>query len=323
MWRTEEQGFAAAAIDACLRPVAGGHAPPWGMWLPMVTPMRGAALDLPAAARLAERYARAGVDGLVILGTTGEGGLLSPKERRELAATVLEAVNGAVPVMAGAGGVDTRAVGEQVRHLDHLDLAGYLVAPPYYLRPSDAGIAWHFAEVLKVTQRPLMLYNVPRRTGCAMSLALMRSLLAHPRIVAVKECDAANLREAARRQPFPVFCGDDAHMLDHLLAGGAGAVPASAHIRPELFVRLLHLAETGRRLAAGALFSQLQPLVSLMFSEPNPAPVKAALAIEGWIEPDVRLPMQPASKALWQRLETALASLPAISEEGMREANAS
>jgi 4-hydroxy-tetrahydrodipicolinate synthase len=293
------------------------------MWLPMVTPMRGGALDLRAAARLAERYARAGVDGLVILGTTGEGGLLSPKERREFAATVLEAVHGIVPVMAGVGGVDTRAVCEQVRHLDHLDLAGYLVPPPYYLRPSEAGIAWHFAEVLKATLRPLMLYNVPRRTGCSMSLALMQSLLAHPRIVAVKECDAANLRELARKQPFPVFCGEDARMLDHCLAGGAGAVPASAHVRPDLFVRLMHLAETGRRLAAGALFSQLQPLVSLMFSEPNPAPVKAALAIEGWIEPDVRLPMYPASKALWQRLETALALLPATTEEGMREASAS
>ncbi len=240
-----------------------------------------------------------------------------------MAATVLESVNGAVPVMAGVGGVDTRAVCEQVRELDHLDLAGYLAPPPYYLRPSDAGIAWHFAEVLKATQRPLMLYNVPKRTGCSLSLPLTRSLLSHPRIVAVKECDATNLREVAKRQPFPVFCGEDAHMLDHLLAGGAGAVPASAHIRPDLFVRLLHLAEAGRHLAAGALFSQLQPLVSLLFSEPNPAPVKAALAIEGWIDPDVRLPMQPASKALCQRLEAALAHLPSTSEEQAREAQAS
>jgi 4-hydroxy-tetrahydrodipicolinate synthase len=323
MWRTEESGFAAAAIDACLRSFSGRQAPPWGMWLPMVTPMSGAALDLPAAARLAERYVRAGMDGLIILGTTGEGSLLSPQERLALAATVLEAVNGAVPVMAGVGGVDTRAVCEQVRELDHLDLAGYLVPPPYYLRPSDAGITWHFAEVLKATQRPLMLYNVPKRTGCAMSLSLTRSLLAHPRIVAVKECDAANLREVAGQQAFPVFCGEDTRMLDHLLAGGAGAVPASAHIRPDLFVRLLRLAETGRRLAAGALFGQLEPLVSLMFAEPNPAPVKAALAMEGWIAPDVRLPLEPASKALWQRLESVMALLPAIVAEDRCEAIAS
>jgi len=315
MWRIEEQDFAGAAIDASVPSCFDRHATAWGLWLPMVTPMRGTALDLPAAARLAEHYVRSGVGGLIILGTTGEGALLTTEERQVFGATVLEAVNGAVPVMAGTGAVDTRAVCEQVRELEGFDLAGYLVPPPYYLRPSDVGIAWHFAEVLKATRRPLMLYNVPKRTGCSMSLALTESLLADSCIVAVKECDTANLRAVAGRRRFPVFCGEDVSLLEHLQAGGAGAVPASAHIRPDLFVRLFHLAEAGRRIAAHALFSQLAPMISLMFAEPNPAPVKTALAIEGWIEPDVRQPLQPATKALRHRIEEAMALLPAESAE--------
>ncbi|MDF3883897.1 4-hydroxy-tetrahydrodipicolinate synthase [Cupriavidus basilensis] len=283
---------------------------PAALWLPLVTPMRGGELDLPGAQRLAAHYVASGVDGLVILGTTGEGGLLSPAERLTFTAAVLEAVDGTVPVLAGAGGVDTRAVCEQVRQLDRFDLAGYLVPPPYYLRPGDEGIAWHFERVADATWRPLMLYNVPKRTGCSLSPALVRRLALHPRIVAVKECDATGLRELAGNDLLAVFCGEDAAMLDHLLAGGDGVVPACAHIRPDLFVRLLRMVAAGRHEAARALFARLAPLISLLFSEPNPVPVKAALALCGLIGSEVRRPLAPASRALREQLDRAIASLP-------------
>ena len=312
MWRTEESSFSGAAVDACTSIAAISRKSPWGIWVPMVTPMRAGSLDLPGAARLAEGYAEAGVNGLIILGTTGEGNLLSTRERQVFTAAVLEAVHGELPVMAGIGAVDTRAVCAQVAELDAFDLAGYLVPPPYYVRPSDEGIMWHYNEVARATARPLMLYNVPKRTGCAMSPALIRSLLAHPRISAVKECDSANLRAFADDPNVTALCGEDAAMLDHLLAGGAGVIAASSHIRPDLFIRLLHLAQTGRLRAARALFAKLAPLVSLMFEEPNPAPVKAALALSGVISPETRLPLLPASSGLVQRLEEAMALLPPL-----------
>ncbi|RZT41148.1 4-hydroxy-tetrahydrodipicolinate synthase [Cupriavidus agavae] len=281
-----------------------------GLWLPMVTPLRNDQLDLDAAQRLASAYAAAGVDGLIVLGTTGEGGLLTDAERFMLTAAVLEAVAGAVPVMAGVGGVATHAVCDQVRRLDRLPLAGYLVPPPYYLRVSDEGIAWHMRSVAGQTNRPLMLYNVPKRTGCTISPELAWRLAAHPQIVAVKECDPAGLRTLAMQDLIGVFCGDDASMLDHLLAGGTGVVPAAAHVRPDLFVRLLQFTRTGRDEAARALFRQLSPLIELMFAEPNPAPVKAALALLGQTTAEVRRPLMPASKALMARIDAAMALLP-------------
>ncbi|MCP3021956.1 4-hydroxy-tetrahydrodipicolinate synthase [Cupriavidus basilensis] len=284
------------------------------LWLPLVTPMQGGELDLACAQRLAAHYVASGVDGLVILGTTGEGGLLTRDERLMFTAAVLEAVDGALPVLAGVGGVDTRVVCEQVRQLDRFDLAGYLVPPPYYLRPGDEGIAWHVERVADATWRPLMLYNVPKRTGCNMSPALVQRLAAHPRVVAVKECDAAGLRALAGNDRLAVFCGEDAAMLDHLLAGGDGVVPACAHIRPDLFVRLLQLVAQGRVAEARALFASLSPLISLLFSEPNPAPVKTALALCGLAGSELRRPLVPASRALRERLDQVIASLPAVED---------
>nr|WP_315596324.1 4-hydroxy-tetrahydrodipicolinate synthase [uncultured Cupriavidus sp.] len=282
-----------------------------GLWLPMVTPLRNEQVDLDAAQRLATHYAAAGVDGLIVLGTTGEGGLLTDAERFMLTAAVLEAVDGVLPVMAGVGGVATHAVCEQVRRLDRLPLAGYLVPPPYYLRVSDEGIAWHMRSVASQTGKPLMLYNVPKRTGCTISPELAWRLAAHPQIVAIKECDPAGLRTLAVQDLIGVFCGDDTLMLDHLLRGGQGIVPAAAHVRPDLFVRLLQYARTGREEAARALFRQLSPLIGLMFAEPNPAPVKAALALSGLVTAEVRRPLMPASSALVAQIDEALALLPA------------
>lgn len=288
--------------------------PRGGLWLPMITPMRGGEPDLDCAQRLAAWYAAEGVDGLIVLGTTGEGGLLSDAERLSLTEAVCEAVRGAVPVMAGVGAVDTRAVCEQVRRLERFDLAGYLVPPPYYLRVSDEGIAWHVRRVASQTPRALMLYNVPKRTGTSISASLALRLAAHGQVCAIKECDPANMRALAapshRHAGLDVYCGEDAAMLDHLLAGGAGAVPAAAHVRPDLFVQLLRLARAGDAAGARALFERLLPMITLLFAAPNPAPVKAALALCGLACDEVRLPLTPVDTALVARIEAALAQLP-------------
>lgn len=288
--------------------------PRGGLWLPMITPMRDGELDLDCAQRLAAWYAAEGLDGLIVLGTTGEGGLLDDAERLALTAAVCEAVDGAIPVMAGVGAVDTRAVCEQVRRLERFarfaDLAGYLVPPPYYLRVSDEGIAWHVRRVASQTARALMLYNVPKRTGASISPALALRLAAHGQVRAIKECDPAGMRVLANHAGIDVYCGEDAAMLDHLLAGGAGVVPAAAHVRPDLFVQLLRLARAGDAAGARALFARLLPLIELLFSAPNPAPVKAALALGNHARDEVRLPLTPVDAGLVRRLEAVLAQLP-------------
>ncbi len=169
-----------------------------GLWLPLVTPLRHGAPDLRAAQQLAAHYAGAGVDGLIVLGTTGEGGLLTEAERLMVTAAVLEVAQGkrAGDGRRGRRG-HARSVCEQVRTLDRFDLAGYLVPPPYYLRVSDEGIARHVRRVASQTARPLMLYNVPKRTGSTISPALALRLADHPQVVAIKECDCAGLRALA------------------------------------------------------------------------------------------------------------------------------
>jgi 4-hydroxy-tetrahydrodipicolinate synthase len=285
-----------------------------GLWLPMITPMRDGEIDFAAAVLLAEHYRRAGITGLVLFGSTGEGNLLSTAEKIAMVQAI-QASRKCLPIVVGAGGVDTRKVCDDIRRLDKLDLAGYLVPPPYYLRPSAEGIAWHYHQVARATARPVILYNVPKRTGVAMDVAGMEALAREPQFAAVKECDPAMLETLARRDAIPVLCGEDDALVEHALRGGLGAIPVVAHLYPERVVEVMRLAHAGEVEAARALFDPLRPLIKLLFEEPSPAPVKKLLAMQGRIADELRLPMTPASDALAARLQRAVqrieASVPA------------
>jgi 4-hydroxy-tetrahydrodipicolinate synthase len=286
-----------------------------GLWLPMVTPLRQGGVDLAAAQRLARHYRAAGVAGLVLFGSTGEGNLLTLTEKVEMVQAIRDDPN-ALPIVLGVGGVDTSDVAAVVRRLERTHPAGYLVPPPYYLCPSQAGILWHYRQVCRATDRPLILYNVPKRTGVSLTVETMETLARCPTIVAVKECNPAVLQALTRRGTIPALCGEDSALLAHFSGGGTGAIPASAQIRPDLFVKLTRLAQEGQHDAASALFDVLAPVIRLLFSEPNPAPVKKALALQGMINDELRLPMTPASRALAGKLQRALARLPAQAELG-------
>ena len=276
-----------------------------GIWLPMVTPMRDGAIDLDAAVRLADRYRRAGVSGLVLFGSTGEGNLVRTAEKLEMVHAI-QASHPALPIVMGAGGVDTRQVCDDIRRLDRLELAGYLVPPPYYLRPSAEGVIWHFQQVARATARPVILYNVPKRTGVAMSVATLESLARDGQFAAVKECDPAMLATLADRQAIPTLCGEDDAIVDHVLRGGDGAIPVVAHLYPRRLLEVMRLAKAGQADAARRRFDPLRPLIRLLFEEPSPAPVKAVLARQGWIADALRMPMTSASDALVARLDRAM-----------------
>lgn len=276
-----------------------------GIWLPMITPMRNGEIDYGAAVVLAEHYRRAGVSGLVLFGSTGEGNLVSTAEKVAMVQAI-QATETALPIVIGAGGVDTRQVCDGIRRLDRLDVAGYLVPPPYYLRPSAEGIAWHYRQVAGATSRPVILYNVPKRTGVAMDVDTLEALGRDPQIAAVKECDPAMLDTLTRRNVIPTLCGEDDAFVDHALRGGTGAIPVVAHLFPARLVEVMRLAHAGHVDAARASFDPLRPLIRLLFEESSPAPVKAVLARQGWIADELRLPMTSASRALGARLDRAM-----------------
>lgn len=274
-----------------------------GIWIPLVTPFSHGAVDHLALASLVRRYREAGVAGFVALGTTGEPASLTIEEQQSVLATILKAAEGA-PVVAGVAGNQTAWLREQVRRLNEQPLSGLLVSAPYYIRPSQAGLADHFTGLADISAHPVVLYDIPYRTGVRIELETLLALAAHPRIEAIKDCAGSMETTLAlildgRLQ---VLAGNDDAMFGTLCLGGSGAIAASAHVRTDRFVQMYRALAEGRLEQGRAIFHELAPLVKMLTSEPNPAPVKAALAACGWIANELRAPMTCASEALSGRL---------------------
>ncbi|CAG9240267.1 4-hydroxy-tetrahydrodipicolinate synthase [Paraburkholderia tropica] len=277
-----------------------------GIWIPLVTPFNQGAVDHEALDALVRHYARAGVAGFVALGTTGEPAALDDREQDAVLATVLAAA-GPLPVVAGVSGNHTASVRERVEALNDTPIAGVLAAAPYYIRPSQAGVIGYFTALADASRKPFILYDIPARTGVRLELATLLELAAHERIVAVKDCGGSLDKTLAlildgRLQ---VLCGEDIEMFGALCAGASGAIAASAHLLPECFVAMAQAVREGRLADARALWHALVPLVRAAFAEPNPGPVKAALARSGLIRNELRAPMTSVSA----ELEATLGSL--------------
>ncbi|MBV8656740.1 MAG: 4-hydroxy-tetrahydrodipicolinate synthase [Burkholderiales bacterium] len=285
-----------------------------GIWVPMVTPFRNGALDLVAAARLAKYLWAGGIAGLVICGTTGEPATMTWQEQQQLLGAVAEAVPDC-PLLFGLSGNDTRAVAACAATLSHAPVAGLLVTAPYYTRPSQAGIQLHFEAVAAATPLPIVLYNIPYRTGVQIDLTTCRALAANDQFVAIKESGGGNLeqlRGLIETTPLKVLGGEDGLIFLSLCMGGHGAIAAAAHIRPDLYVAMHRRMAGGDLAGARAIDRMLQPLINLLFAEPNPAPVKYALATLGLLEDELRLPMLPISLALRERIQPVLEQMMAI-----------
>jgi 4-hydroxy-tetrahydrodipicolinate synthase len=281
-----------------------------GLWIPLVTPFADGQLDLPAAQSLVDRFAEAGCTGIVVCGTTGESGALSDEEKDVLLSAVLEAAAGRLDVAMGVCGSATRAVCDEVRRWSARPIDALLISAPYYVRPSQEGIALHFEAVARSTDKPIMLYNIPYRTGVNIAVETICQLAANPQFVAIKESGSGNvdqLFDLIARTPLKVLSGEDHMIFLTACLGGHGAIAAAAHVRPELYVRVLRLVESGRVAEARALFAQLTPWIRLLFSEPNPGPIKTALALQGLVRDELRLPMRAATPGCRTQIEAALA----------------
>ncbi|MBV7537310.1 4-hydroxy-tetrahydrodipicolinate synthase [Duganella sp. sic0402] len=285
-----------------------------GIWVPLVTPMHHGELDLARLQRLAERLIDDGAHGLVVCGTTGEAPQLDLAEQSAALAAVLEVARRRCPVLMGIGGSDTLAAASRVLEFDDAELAGYLVSTPAYVRPSQEGLLRHFETIADSTGRPIVLYNVPARTGVCLELATARKLAQRPQFAAIKEAGGSlqQMMDLVQHTPLAVLCGDDPLLFPALCGGAHGAISASAHIRTDLYVQLFDLVCAQRLDEARALAAQLLPMMHLLFSEPNPAPLKALLSMQGLLHDELRLPMMPATTACKNLLAAALETLAAI-----------
>jgi 4-hydroxy-tetrahydrodipicolinate synthase len=270
-----------------------------GIWIPLVTPFANDAVDCAALHRLVDDYVEAGVAGFVALGTTGEPSSLDAAEQQHVLATILSAA-GDTPVVAGLAGNNMTALHERLLHLNDQPVAGVLVPAPYYVRPSQAGLLAHFTALADASRTPLVIYDIPYRTGVRIELNTLLTLAEHPQIRAIKDCAGSLDTTLALILDgrLEVLAGDDITMFNTLCLGGHGAIAASAHLRPADFVAMYREIRAGRLEQARALFHKLAPLIRLLASEPNPAPVKAALSTLGSIRDELRPPMTCASAGL-------------------------
>lgn len=281
-----------------------------GVWVPIITPFHGETIDRNTLTRLARRLATQGIAGFVAGATTGEGTLLSDSERETVFATLREAAP-ELPVVQGISEASTACAVAQARRLAPLRPDGLLVTPPLYVRPTQAGIRRHFEAVVEASDRPLLVYNIPYRTGVNVELETLQALVADPRVVGVKEC-GGNVERTLRlvhETPLRVLPGDDNQVFAGLCLGAHGMIAASAHIATAWHVRLYEQVKANRLPEARRIAVALRSLIGALFAEPNPAPVKALLAMQGYGDGSVRLPFLPASEALAERLQSELDQL--------------
>ncbi|KRW61048.1 4-hydroxy-tetrahydrodipicolinate synthase [Pseudomonas sp. TTU2014-080ASC] len=281
-----------------------------GIWVALATPFRSGEIDFPALRNLVNKLAAEGVAGFVVCGTTGEAAALSHTEQLAVLDAVLQQVPGQQVIM-GLAGNNLRELLAFQQEIQQRPIAGLLTPAPYYIRPSQQGIEAFFNTVADAASVPLVVYDIPYRTGVRIERETLRRIVRHPNIKAIKDCggDAETTMTLIADGDVEVLAGEDLHIFNNLCLGGHGAISASAHIRADLYVQMQQQVESGQLGAARQTFYHLMPWMQAAFAEPNPAAVKAALALQGLITPELREPMQSCSAATVERVRMVLAAL--------------
>lgn len=283
-------------------------APPFGRALcAMVTPFDEAgALDLDGAQVLADHLVRAGCDGLVLSGTTGESPTTTDAEKAALVTAVREAVGARVPVVAGVGTFDTRHTVELTLAAEKAGADGVLVVSPYYSRPPQDALEAHFREIADASGLPVMLYDIPGRTGTRIEPETMIRLAEHPRIVAVKDCsyDLLGAQKVLHRTELAYYAGCDEHILALYAVGGTGYVSTVANVVPAQLRAILDSFEAGDTPVSARLQQRATPLIEAMMSAGLPGTVtaKSLLNALGLPAGPVRSPLRPADRETADRL---------------------
>lgn len=277
----------------------------------LVTPFTtGGALDESTLRKLVRRQIEAGINFLVPCGTTGESPTLEHKEHLRVVEITLEEAAGKVPVLAGAGGYNTREVIHLAKEMQHLGADGILSVTPYYNKPTQEGLYQHYKAIAAAVELPIVVYSVQGRTGVNVEPATLKRLAEIETIVGVKEA-SGNIGQMASvihnvPESFAVLSGDDAITIPLISLGGKGLISVVSNEIPGEMTRLVQAALAGDYARARSLQRTYLPLMDVNFVEANPIPVKAAMAAMGLLEPAWRLPMCPPSAANLQKIHAVL-----------------
>ncbi len=283
-----------------------------GVITALITPLRDGNVDEAAFEALLERQIAAGVHGVVPVGTTGESATLTTEEHKALVERTVALARGRVRVIAGAGASATGKAIELVRHAKTVGADGALVVTPYYNRPSQAGLKAHFEAIAEAVQLPVLLYNVPGRTGVDLADQTVAELSAHPNIVGIKDATGDMGRVSWMRAniagQFDLISGDDASFLGYVAHGGVGVISVTSNVAPEAMVALWNALQAGDLALARSWQDRLIGLHRGLFVDSSPSPAKYALSKLGLCGEDVRLPLVPTRSDARPVIDAAMAA---------------
>ena len=269
-----------------------------GMATATITPMKGdGAVDYEAMGRFIDFQIENGINALVVMGTTGENATLEPEEQKEVIAFTVKKTAGRVPVIAGTGTNNTAHVLENTKNACAVGVDGILVVTPYYNKATQAGLIKHFTMIADASEVPVILYNVPGRTGCALAPKTIAALAEHPNIVGLKEA-TGNMSQMVEimnlcGDKIDVYSGEDALTVPMMAMGGAGTISVLSNILPAEAVAMTDACKAGDFKSAAAMQCKFLPLINALFSQVNPIPVKAAAAALGFGDDALRMPLTP------------------------------
>ena len=289
-----------------------------GIATAMVTPMTATGVDYDALARFIDFQLEEGINALVAVGTTGESATLTPQERKEVIRFTVERVAGRVPVIAGTGTNNTQHVLEFTKSACDDGADAVLVVTPYYNKATQAGLIAHFTAVADASDKPVILYNVPSRTGCNLLPDTVAVLAKHPNIAAIKEASGnmGQVVELAAKcgDDIAIYSGEDGITLPILSMGGQGCISVASNVVPKTMVSLADTFFRGDVAEAARMQRELWPLIHLLFCEVNPIPVKYAMNVLGWEAGECRLPLVEPGDAHKEQIEQALQAAGLIKE---------
>ncbi|MBO4359362.1 MAG: 4-hydroxy-tetrahydrodipicolinate synthase [Eubacteriaceae bacterium] len=267
----------------------------------LITPLTPDGVDYPAMARLIDWQIDSGIDALVIAGTTGESSTLTDEEHRELLSFCAKHIAGRVPMIAGVGSNDTAYALSLSAHACEAGADALLVVTPYYNKATQNGLIKMYTAIADAATKPLILYNVPSRTGVNIEPSTYAALADHPMICGIKEA-GGNISKtvetfALTRGKVDIYSGNDDEIVPIMSMGGKGVISVLSNLLPAETSRLCHCALDGDFASASEMQCRYFPLIRALFSEVNPIPVKAAMAAMGWCSPEIRLPLTPMEEA--------------------------
>ena len=281
-----------------------------GVATAIITPTNEAGVDYEAFGRIIDWQIAEGINAIVVCGTTGENPTLSDEEHKECIRFCVERVAGRVPVVAGTGSNDTAHAIEMTKYACSVGADAILCVTPYYNKATQAGLVAMFNAIADASTVPMIVYNVPSRTGCGIEPATYVELAKHPRIAAIKEAngDISKIAKTAALLggALDIYSGNDDQIVPIMSLGGIGVISVLSNVAPRKTVEICDRWFAGDVKGAAALQLELLELINALFCEVNPIPVKAGMAAMGWCENYLRLPLTPMSAEKWPRLEAAM-----------------